>query len=215
MTTKNILCFGDSNTWGYDPVRKKRFPQEKRWTGILQKLLGSSCYVIEEGLNGRTTVWDDPVEGGMGDKNGMKVLPTLLSTHTPLDLILVMLGTNDLKKRFSVSAYEAALGVERLILIVRRHNYAPEGSVPEILIASPPRISFLCEDFKNHFLASAPEESKRFHEHLHETADANACHYINMGDYIEPSDRDGIHIPEKSQKIVAEKFFQKISGIIA
>lgn len=97
---KNILCYGDSNTWGYDAETKNRFPPDVRWTGILKRTLGEGYHVIEEGLNGRTTVWDDPIEGY---KNGREYLIPCLESHRPLDLVIIMLGTNNLKKRFSLT----------------------------------------------------------------------------------------------------------------
>ena len=96
-----ILCYGDSNTWGYNPSTKERYDRYERWTGILQFTLGDEYHVIEEGLNGRTTVWDEPIEGEY--KNGKTYLVSCLESHKPLDLVIIMLGTNDLKKRFSVT----------------------------------------------------------------------------------------------------------------
>ena len=94
---KTILCFGDSNTWGYNPENRQRFGPEERWSGILRNSLGEDYRAIEEGLNGRTTLWDDPIEGF---KNGLDYLMPCLESHKPFDLITIMLGTNDLKCRF-------------------------------------------------------------------------------------------------------------------
>jgi len=105
---KTVLCYGDSNTWGYDPTSKERFAPETRWTGVLAESLGVAFRVIEEGLNGRTTVWDDPIEG---HKNGQTYLVPCLASHKPIDLVVLMLGTNDLKMRFSVPADDIARGV--------------------------------------------------------------------------------------------------------
>lgn len=214
MTKKNILCFGDSNTWGYDPVSRGRFPRDKRWTGILQALLGNFFYIIEEGLNGRTTVWDDPVEGHMGDKNGMRVLPILLSTHSPLDLVIVMLGTNDLKKRFSVTSFEASLGIERIIDTVKRHNYTPIDHNPEILILSPPNITFLCDAFRDHFRKTAPEESERFNEYYRQAALRQGCRYFDTAPFAEVSTEDGIHLTESAQAVFAKAVYDKVLEII-
>ena len=112
---KEVLCYGDSNTWGYNPITKERYEKDERWTGVLQNALGNDYHVIEEGLNGRTTVWDDPIEGF---KNGKTYLIPCLETHKPLDLVIIMLGTNDLKKRFSLSAYDIAQGAGVLIDVV-------------------------------------------------------------------------------------------------
>ena len=112
---KTILCYGDSNTWGYDPANQTRYPRDVRWPGVLRNGLGDGYIVIEEGLNGRTTVWDDPIEL---DKNGATYLRPCIQTHKPLDFVIIMLGTNDLKTRFSLPAYDIASGAGVLVDIV-------------------------------------------------------------------------------------------------
>jgi lysophospholipase L1-like esterase len=117
-----------------------RYPYEKRWTGILQGLLGDGYRVVEEGLNGRTTAWDDPVAPY---RNGAKYLDACIETHAPLDLIMIMLGTNDLKPRITGRACDSAEGVGILINIIfnnktRSTNCGRDGvTTPKILVASP------------------------------------------------------------------------------
>lgn len=98
VNAKRVLCFGDSNTWGYIPASGKRHPVGIRWTTLLQEKLGSDFEVIEEGLNSRTTDMNDPKHVG---KNGLAYLRPCLETHDPIDLIILMLGTNDMKERFN------------------------------------------------------------------------------------------------------------------
>ena len=136
----NILCYGDSNTWGYDPIRRSRYNELVRWPMALQRLLGDSYRVVEEGLNGRTTVSEDPVEG---DKNRIRFLPTCLDSHSPLDLVIIMLGSNDLKRRFSVDAFDVAQGLRRMIGLIRTHEYLPSAKAPKVCVVSPPRIGHL------------------------------------------------------------------------
>jgi lysophospholipase L1-like esterase len=102
---RTVLCYGDSNTWGYDPASKHRFRDSVRWTGVLQHLLSNRCRVIEEGLNGRTTVWPDPIAEY---RNGKQMLIPTLETHKPLELVILMLGVNDCKRKFAASAYDIA-----------------------------------------------------------------------------------------------------------
>ncbi len=90
---KTIVCFGDSNTWGFAPISKARYDRDTRWPGVLRNALGGGYLVIEEGQNGRTTVWDDPIEA---NKNGATYLLPCLESHKPLDLLIIKLGTNDL-----------------------------------------------------------------------------------------------------------------------
>ena len=134
---KRILCFGDSNTWGYDPGTAERFPEDVRWTSLLQSLLGPEYAVLEEGQNGRTTVFADPVEGS---KSGMAYLEPCLETANPLQAVVIMLGTNDAKDRFGCNAYQISQSVKRLGEIVLRRDYAPYQK-PELLIVSPIEIN--------------------------------------------------------------------------
>ncbi len=128
---KNYLLFGDSNTWGYVPASDgDRFPFENRISGVLQKRLGSSIRVIEEALNGRMTHWDDPLKP---DKNGAKQLPVILDTHRPLDLISIMLGTNDLKHYMRLDPIDSAMGISQLIDTIRESKCGRDGNCPEIL----------------------------------------------------------------------------------
>ena len=124
---KTILCFGDSNTWGYNPENRQRFGPDERWTVILRNSLGEDYRVIEEGLNGRTTLWDDPIEGF---KNGLDYLMPCLESHRPFDLITIMLGTKDLKCRFSVSAFDIAESVGVLVRQVQQSQAGPQENAP-------------------------------------------------------------------------------------
>ncbi len=127
---KSILCFGDSNTWGYDPVTGLRHPYGDRWPSVVQAELGSGCLVIPEGLNGRTISSDDPIDDR---RNGRTELPMILETHKPLHLVIIMLGTNDCKHRFALLPEEMAEGIRGLIEVVR-----VSGCGPEPALDSPP-----------------------------------------------------------------------------
>ena len=119
---RHVLIYGDSNTWGYIPVSRSRYDGDTRWPGVLQKILGKGYRVIEEGLNGRTTVLEDPLQKG---RNGSTYLLPCLESHRPLDLVVIMLGTNDMKHRYGVSAEEIAMGMEVLIKIVKNSEASP------------------------------------------------------------------------------------------
>jgi lysophospholipase L1-like esterase len=132
---KSVLCYGDSNTWGYDPLTQARFPPEVRWTGVLAGCLGADYRVIEEGLNGRTTRWDDPIET---DRNGLAYLRPCIESHQPLDLVVVMLGTNDLKQRFNLSASDIAQSAAGAAEAAYRFANGPEGRRTAVLLVAPP-----------------------------------------------------------------------------
>ena len=150
MYMKQILCFGDSNTWGLIPKTNKRYAWGVRWTSILNDTLNAGLNgidneereqyrVIEEGLCGRTTVFDDPLRDG---RNGVKILPTILETHNPVDIVIIMLGTNDCKTVYNASAEFIGQGVKRLIGQVK--SYIPDS---KILLISPIQLGEGVEEY--------------------------------------------------------------------
>jgi len=138
---KNILCFGDSNTWGYDPATKTRFSRDTRWTGLLQKYLGNDYYIVEEGLNGRTTNVDEKEEYNLGyfrkNRSSLDLLPAIIESHYPLDLIVVMLGTNDLKSNFNRSSNQIAEDMKLVCQTIINNEYFNSKS---LLLVSPTHI---------------------------------------------------------------------------
>jgi lysophospholipase L1-like esterase len=185
---KRILCFGDSNTWGYDPAAKDRFDKDVRWTGVFSSSLGSGYEVIEEGLNGRTTVWEDPIEGY---KNGYSYLIPCLETHRPLDLVIIMLGTNDLKKRFNVSAFDIAQSVGVLVNVVLHSAAGRNGSAPQVLLIAPPSVATLT-GFAEMFEGAEPK-SLKLGAYYHQVALELGCAFLYAGEIIRSSEVDGIH----------------------
>ncbi len=186
---KTILCYGDSNTWGYDPATQTRFPRDIRWPGVLRSELGEGYIVIEEGLNGRTTVWDDPIEL---DKNGATYLRPCIQTHKPFDLVIIMLGTNDLKTRFSLPTYDIASGAGVLVDIVKKSDTGIGGEAPEVLLIAPPpavELTGFAEMFED-----AVEKSGGFARHYRRISNEKGCHYLDAGDHVESSPLDGIHL---------------------
>ena len=129
-----ILCYGDSNTWGYQASTAERLGRWERWPGVLQRALGDDVHVIEEGQNGRTTVFDVPFEP---DRNGLTYLPVALQTHHPVDLVVIDLGTNDLFLP-GVNAYHAAHGAMKLATVVLASDAGPADGAPAVLVLVPP-----------------------------------------------------------------------------
>ncbi len=140
--SKTILCYGDSNTFGTMPtaslMAQGRFGHEARWTSVMAGALGAGVEVIAQGLPGRTTVHDDPIEGA--HRNGLTLLKPILESHRPVDLVILMLGTNDLKYRFSVSAWDIAASIGRLAMEIRASQCGPDGHAPQVLVVCPPPI---------------------------------------------------------------------------
>ena len=196
---KVILCFGDSNTHGRDPVTKGRLDRKTRWPGVLQEALGEEYYVIEEGLNGRTTVWDDPVRGGP-KRNGSLYLLPCLESHAPIDLLIIMLGTNDLKARFAVTAYDIGESMGALIEIAQKSQCGLTGKSPDILIMAPPPLGKLTE-WEETFQGGR-EKSKRLAGYYESVASAYGCLFFDTSTVIQSSKLDGLHFdPEEHQKL--------------
>lgn len=190
-TEKNILCFGDSNTWGADPAGGPRFDRATRWPCILQRELGDGYHVIEEGLPGRTTAWDDPLEGY---KNGLEQLTPILHSHKPIDQLIIMLGTNDLKNRFSVSAMDVSWAIRRLIDCARNNAAVFTNETPNILIICPPPFADMSQlDFR-HIFIGGEEKSHQLAKHYQEICDEQKVPMLNAGDVIQSSPTDGIHL---------------------
>lgn len=197
---KTILCYGDSNTWGAVPGgHDERYPRDIRWTGILQTLLQDEFYVVEEGLNGRTTVLDDPVEEG---RNGKRYLLPCLRTHMPVDLVILMLGTNDLKKRFSFTPYDVARGVASLIQIIYASVTGPAGQPPRVIVACPAPFADLGEDPGE--FEDGVEKSRRLAAYYAARAKEYDCAFLDAGQYIHSSRVDGIHLEADQHDILAE-----------
>lgn len=186
---RRILCFGDSNTWGYDPATQERFDEATRWTGVLQAALGRDFAVIEEGLNGRTTVWNDPIEG---HKNGHDYLVPCLESHRPLDLVVLMLGTNDLKRRFSLSAYDIAQGVAVLLRAISYSAAGRDGQPPRVLLLAPPPTARL-SDFAEMFEGAGPK-SLLLGQHYRVVAEQGHAAFLDTATVVRTSDIDGIHL---------------------
>jgi lysophospholipase L1-like esterase len=130
-----IVCFGDSNTYGFDQATYGRFPRSVRWPGVVAAELGAGVEVIEEGLNGRTTMWDDPYVGG---RNGRAYLLPCLRSHAPVDVVVIMLGTNDTKTIFGRSAAEIAAGAGALVDDALASGCGPGAGAPRVLLVAPP-----------------------------------------------------------------------------
>jgi lysophospholipase L1-like esterase len=206
---RRILCFGDSNTWGYDPATQERFDEATRWTGVLQGALGRDFTVIEEGLNGRTTVWNDPIEGY---KNGHDYLVPCLETHRPLDLVVLMLGTNDLKRRFSVSAYDIAQGVAVLLRAISYSGAGRSGQPPRVLLLAPPPVAAL-SNFAEMFEGAEPK-SLLLGRHYRVVAEQYHAAFLDTATVIRSSDIDGIHFEAAEHARLGRAVAQEVLGLI-
>lgn len=205
-TSKRILCFGDSNTWGYIPATGKRYPVGIRWTSLLQEILGNGYEIIEEGLNSRTTDIDDPKHKG---KNGLTYLRPCLETHDPIDLIILMLGTNDMKERFDREPSRIVEGIENLVKEIKEFAVEEETIEPQVIIVSPPLVDETVEGVKEKYLG-AGEKSTKLGELYGEVAKKFSYKFIDISKIVSSSKKDGYHLEPESHQKIADLFFNEI-----
>jgi lysophospholipase L1-like esterase len=213
---KTILAYGDSLTFGANPQPGgPRHPYEDRWPSVLEHRLASKVRVIAEGLGGRTTVSDDWYANA--DRNGARILPTLLESHSPLDLVIIMLGTNDLKPAICGSALEASFGMRRLVQLIRGH-YAGKGeTAPQIILVAPPLI---CEsdnaDMIGHFggLAHGLEQSSQFAVHYARRAQEWNTGFFDASTVAKADPLDGVHLDAANTRAIGEGLVPVVQSML-
>ncbi len=192
MPPYTILCYGDSNTHGTRPMQEgsamQRFEVADRWPGVLRAALGADCLVIEEGLPGRTTVHDDPIEGV--HRNGLRTLRACLESHVPLDLVVLMLGTNDLKTRFSVTPADIAGSIERLLreILLCTDSFGPS---PRLLLIAPAPIEEV--GALGAILEGGAAKSRALAPLYQAVALRHGASFLDAGSIIRVSPIDGVH----------------------
>lgn len=214
---KRIMCFGDSLTWGWDPViggiPVKRYPYEERWTGAMGIELGDDYEIIEEGLSGRTTAFDDPTDPRL---NGGAYLPSALASHLPLDLVIVMLGTNDTKPFLNKTAHEIAAGMLTLV----GHIAKSAGGVgtaypaPQMLIVAPPPMVEIPTPWFDELFEGAQEKSAELAKHYESMTTFCGVPFLNAGDYIETDGVDGIHFTAETNIKLGKAIADKVKTIL-
>jgi lysophospholipase L1-like esterase len=204
--SKRILCFGDSNTWGFVPVPKPpstRYPAAQRWPHVMRQALGGEVEVIEEGLSARTTDVADPELPQLAGAglDGSAYLPACLASHLPLDAVAIMLGTNDLKPRFGRTAVRIALGAKRLLDIVRTLDGGVGSTYPNprALLICPPPLGTLSPDFVEMF-AGGEALSRQLPEAYAAIARAAGAGFLDAGTVIATDGVDGVHFSAEMQR---------------
>lgn len=206
---RTVLCFGDSNTWGYVPgTDGERWPPEQRWPVRLQTALGAEWDVIAEGLNGRTATVDSPVAEG---RNGLTYLLPCLHSHMPIDLVVIYLGTNDAGDRYSLPAETVAGAVGRLVRVVRTSEAGPAYSAPQVLVVCPPPFGRL--DPEGSF-ANAGDKSRQLGRWFAELCKQLDCELLDLDGVASYSDLDGIHLDADGQAAVALAVEERVRRLL-
>ncbi|MCR4329038.1 MAG: SGNH/GDSL hydrolase family protein [Candidatus Roizmanbacteria bacterium] len=203
---RKVLCFGDSNTWGFIPGKGTRYSKEVRWTGILQESLGDGFEIVEEGLNSRTTNIDDQKHVG---KNGASYLAPCLETHFPIDYIVLFLGTNDLKERFHRSPQDIADGIQNLLDLTKNTSHEENQTLPKVILVCPPIVDESVEGVIDKY-KGAEAKSRLLPKLYEELAQKNNCLYINLQEHLKPSKVDGYHFDRDSHKTLANLVERKL-----
>ena len=210
---KHILCFGDSNTFGFcaDPAdngdKGERFNEDERWTCLLQNLLGDDYLIIEEGLSGRTTVFSDPLHESM---SGLDSIYSCLMSHEPVDLLIIMLGTNDCKERLGQSAPCISLGLDRLIK--KAQTVLCWRNKPNILVISPP---WMKEGFSDIYMGlCCIEKSRQLAPYFEQKAKENGCAFLDAENIAEFNKIDFTHLTRLGHSQLAHKLAQLVPELL-
>ena len=210
---KQIVFYGDSNTWGHNPeTGGGRYPFDVRFTGLLTARM-TDCHICEEGVCGRTAVAEDALNEF---RSGQRYLPCILNTHSPIDLLVIMLGTNDLKPKFALRAGEIGYGVEELLRIVRSPLVWHGEPVREVLIVSPIEVGahVTTTDMRFEFDETAAAKSKEMSGVLADVAARWGCHFLDAAKVAQPSAADAIHLDAAGHRAMADALEQKIREIL-
>lgn len=215
---KSVMCFGDSLTWGWIPVMEGaptyRYPFEDRWTGAMAKALGDNYHVIEEGLSARTTSADDPNDPRL---NGSQYLPSALASHLPLDLVIIMLGTNDTKPFFNRTPYDIAYGMSKLVgqVLTSAYGVGTPYAAPKCLVVSPPPLTPMPHPFFQGMFGDAHEKSNQLAKQYKDMADFMKIDFLNAGDFITTDGCDGIHFTAENNHDLGNAIAAKVLEIFS
>jgi lysophospholipase L1-like esterase len=211
---RRIVCFGDSNTWGFDAKLQKRFPEGVRWPSLLAEKLGEEFQVVEEGLSGRTAVIDDPLFEGL---NGYRYIHPCLMSHAPLELVIIMLGTNDTKERFHLTSYNIAQGIARISQKAKTTLAGENGECPQVLVIAPPPIGkeYFKTDVGKSMGAGCDTKSAELSTYLEELMQLQNTEFLDTKGKIPMNTIDFMHLDEEGHKLLAELVFNKVKTILS
>lgn len=211
--SKTIVCFGDSNTYGYDAVANARFCEDERWTCLLSDFLGKGYLIREEGMGGRTTVFEDPLFEGL---SGLSSLHSVLMTHSPISLLIIMLGTNDVKQRFSATAENISQGLDRLV--TKAMNTLCWKDKPNILIMAPPPIREIYKytDVAEKMGDGCDIKSAKLPALYEKLAKEKNLHFLDVSSIpgVSMCDFDGMHLTVESHRSLAKYLAERIPDLV-
>ena len=200
---QDILVYADSLSWGIIPLTRRRLAFEARWPGVMETLLnaeGRSVRVHEDCLNGRRTVWEDPYKPG---RNGLEGLAQRIEIHSPLALVILMLGTNDFQSMHPHDAWHAAQGIAALVAAIRHAPIEPGMPVPPVLVAAPPPIRTPKGPIASKF-AGGEKKCAGLAAAYREVADSLDCAFFDAATVTTSSKVDGVHLDADQHATLGE-----------
>lgn len=210
---EQLLVYADSLSWGIIPTSRERLPFARRWPGVLETELGDAgedIRVIENCLNGRRTVWDDPFKAG---RNGAEGLAQVIEMHSPLRAVLLMLGSNDFQVPHTNNAWSCAQGVARLINIIREAPIEPGMPIPQILVVAPPPLSAPRGPIAPKF-QGARERSAGLAEELARVCGEQDTAFFDAGSIVETSPEDGIHLDVEQHQVLGNALVDPVMRLL-
>ena len=213
---KRIVCFGDSNTWGYIPITGERSDESIRWPARLQEKLGSQdSTVVEEGLTGRTTVFDDPFDPEL---NGLKTMPAVLRSAAPIDVLVFMLGTNDFQSNIPAgNPISTARAVQYMLETARKLGVDRPGEKMKILLISPVEITEDRLTFKENDVTdqTSIDNSRQLGKCLRTVAEQLDVEFIDAAQFIKPGKVDGVHLDEEGHAKMSELVYEMVHTMLS
>lgn len=214
---KTVMCFGDSLTWGWvpkdPPFPSERYPQNVRWTGVMADRLGADYRVIEEGLSARTTSADDPTDPRL---NGSKYLPSALATHLPLDLVTIMLGTNDTKAYFGRNSFDIATGMSILVgqVLTSAGGIGTTYPAPKVLVVAPPPLTPIPDPWFELLFGGGHEKSTEFATNYRALTDFMGVNFLDAGSVTSTDGVDGVHFTVQNNLDLGEAMAVEVRKIL-
>ncbi len=212
---KTVLCYGDSLTWGTDPANSgQRHAFADRWPNVLQAGLGAGVEVVAEGMGGRTTAFDDHLADA--DRNGARLLASAMHTHRPVSVVILMLGTNDLKPAVAGNAESTMLGMRRCVEIAQNHSpRLPDFVPPKVLIVAPPHLVETTDAFFGAMFAGGIAESKKLAGYYATLATMMGCAFFDAATVATASPIDGIHLDAAGTRAIGQALTPIVRGMLA
>jgi len=209
---KTVLAFGDSLTWGFIPGTRARYPFETRWPNVLQAGLGAGVQVLENALNARTTVHENPFRDY---RSGLSVLPVLLEAHAPLDLVILALGSNDFHSNYGLSPVHVARGMRRLVQLVKTYATEPGMPVPEVLVVSPPKIVKTDDPYFRGLFANAYQVCHQLAPLYQQLANEEGVHFFDAATVASGAPTDGIHLSAEDTIAIGKALIKPVQSILS